>query len=82
MMSVLSSKEAIIIALKLGYVDEKYFSTKSIADFLDIDEDEVRETTKKILFLYKENINQLIDEVVDIATEQRKILVSEETKNS
>lgn len=78
MMNILSTKEAIIIALKLGYVDEKYFTTEAIASFLDRDTDEVRETTKKILNLYKENINQLIDEVVEVATEQRKILTNEE----
>lgn len=78
MMSVLSPKEAIIIALKLGYVDEKYFTTEAIATFLNIETDEVRETTKKILNLYKDNINQLIDEIVEVATEQRKILTNEE----
>lgn len=37
MMSVLSLKDAIVISLKFGYVDEKYFSTKSISEFLEIE---------------------------------------------
>lgn len=54
MMSVLTAKESIIISLKLGYVDGKYFSTESIAQFLGIEEKEVIEATKKVLLLYKE----------------------------
>ena len=49
MLKTLSIKEAIIISLKLGYVDDKYFSTESIAQFLGIDNQEVIETTKKQL---------------------------------
>ena len=47
MLKTLSIKETIIISLKLGYVDDKYFSTESIAQFLGIDNQEVIETTKK-----------------------------------
>ena len=72
MMNVLSIKEAIIISLKLGYVDGKYFSTKAIAEFLDIEEHDVTETIKKVLLLYKENINNFIDNVIEIATEKSK----------
>ena len=54
MMSILTAKESIIISLKLGYVDGKYFSTESIAQFLGIEETEVIEATKKVLLLYKE----------------------------
>lgn len=71
MMNILSVKEAIIISLKLGYVDGKYFSTESIAEFLGIEQEEVRETTKKVLLLYKENINSLIDEAVAIVTKSQ-----------
>lgn len=71
MMSVLSVKEAIIISLKLGYVDGKYFTTESIARFLDIEEMEVIETTKKILLLYKENINNFLDSMIKVATDEQ-----------
>src|SRR5699024_6161786 len=72
MMNMLSVKEAIIISLKLGYVDEKYFSTEAIAQFLGIEEEEVIETTKKVLVLYKDTINQFIDNAIDIVTAQSK----------
>ena len=74
MMELLSPKDAIIISLKLGYVDGKYFSTKSIANFLKIEEDEVRETTKKALLLYKANINEFIDNAVKVVTDQPMVL--------
>lgn len=69
MMSVLSVKESVIISLKLGYIDGKYFSTDSIAEFLGIEPQEVIDTTRKVLLLYKENINQFIDSAIQIATE-------------
>lgn len=74
MMSVLSVKESVIISLKLGYIDGKYFSTDSIAQFLGIEQHEVIDTTRKVLLLYKENINQFIDNAIQIATEgQEKV---------
>ena len=70
MMGVLTVKESIIISLKLGYVDGKYFSTESIAKFLGIEEIEVIETTKKVLLLYKENINNFLDSLIKVATDK------------
>lgn len=69
MMSVLTAKESIIISLKLGYVDGNYFSTESIAQFLGIEETEVIETTKKVLLLYKENINSFLDNIIKVVTD-------------
>lgn len=77
MMSVLSVKESVIISLKLGYIDGKYFSTDSIAEFLGIDKQEVVDTMKRLLLLYKENVNQYIDDAIGIVTEKSKQL----TKN-
>lgn len=74
MMSVLTVKESVIISLKLGYIDGKYFSTDSIANFLGIETQEVIDTTRKVLLLYKENINQFIDDAIDIVTGQSKKL--------
>lgn len=68
MLNVLSVKEAVIMSLKLGYIDGKYFSTESISQFLGIEEDEVRDTTKKALLVYKDNINSFLDNIIDIAT--------------
>ena len=61
MLGTLTVKESVIISLRLGYIDGKYFSTESIAEFLGIEIQEVIEATKKVLLLYKENINQYID---------------------
>lgn len=58
--------------LKLGYIDGKYFSTDKIAEFLGIDTQEVIDTTKKALLLYKENINQFIDNTIQIATREHE----------
>ena len=76
MMSVLSLKESVIISLKLGYIDGKYFSTESIAQFLGIEPQEVLDATKKVLLLYKENINQFIDGAIQIVTEDQEIALS------
>ena len=67
-------KEAIIVGLKLGYVDGKYFSTEAISRFLEISHDEVRETTKKVLLLYKDHLNEFLDNVIDVATDKKKKL--------
>lgn len=73
MVDTLSAKEAIIVSLKLGYVDGKYFSTEAIANFLGIEKEGVLETMKRVLLLYKENINQAIDSVIEQeSTSQRQ----------
>lgn len=64
LMNELNPKTAIIIALRLGYIDNKYFSSASIAEFLGIEESEVRETTTEILKLYKNNIIEIIDKAL------------------
>ena len=68
MLKVLTPKEAIIISLKLGYVDNRYYTNESIAEFLGITTLEVIETTKKVLLLYKENINSIIDTAIEAAS--------------
>ena len=73
-MKFLTPKEAVIISLKFGYVDGKYFSSKSIADFLGIDENDVREVTKKVLLSYKENINNIIDNAIGVAIDEPNVL--------
>ena len=73
-LKLFTPKEAIIVCLKLGYVDEKYFTTEAIANFLGIELDEVREITKKALLIYKENINQMLDEAIEIAVDSSIVL--------
>jgi len=72
MMEKLSSKEFVIISLKLGYIDGKYFSTETIANFLGIEESEVIETTKKTLLTYKKSVNEFIDKSIQIITNDKK----------
>lgn len=74
MINVLSVKEYVIISLKLGYIDGKCFTTESIAKFLEIEQDEVRETIEKVLLLYKENINRFFDNVIKIVSDESNIL--------
>ena len=64
LMSNLEPKTAIIIALKLGYVDKKYFTSESIANFLGITESEVIQTTTEVLKLYKEQIGIFIEQAI------------------
>ena len=68
MVESLSTKEAVIISLRLGYIDGKYFSAESIAAFLGIEEQEVIEITKKVLLLYKDNLNNMLDNIIKVAT--------------
>ena len=64
-MSDLNTKEVVIISLKLGYVDNKFFSTDAIANFLNIEKSEVIEITKKVLLIYKDIINTYLDNFID-----------------
>lgn len=61
----LSVKEAIVICLKLGYVDGKYYETKEIATFLNIEEQEVREIVKNALIVYKEYFDSFVDKAIE-----------------
>ncbi len=70
MLSTLSVKEAVIISLKLGYIDGKYFSTKSISEFLGIEASEVIDVTKKILLVYKDQFNAFLDKAITIVTDE------------
>ena len=80
MINLLTFKEAVIISLKFGYIDGKYFSNESIANFLGIEQDEVVETSKKVLLLYKENINELTDHAIEVVTDNHLKLTKKNTK--
>lgn len=56
--------ECLIMSLKLGYFQEKCFSTDAIANFLDVDKEYVINVTKQGLTSYKERLNQMIDEAI------------------
>ena len=70
----LSYKEAIIITLKLGFVDDKYYETSAIANFLDIDEQEVRDITRRVIEMYKERLNNSIDATLNAIEKDDKTL--------
>ena len=83
MMGPLTAKEAVIISLILGYIDGKYFSTESIANFLGIEEKEVIESTKKVLVLYRDNLNSFLDAIIKLATKEgelKRVLVNPDNK--
>ena len=71
MLKVFNAKEAMIISLKLGFIDGKCFQTKSIAEFLEVEEQEVREITKKGLLMYKGKINNYLDKFIDKTTNDK-----------
>lgn len=50
------------------------FFYRSDWNFLGIEKEEVLETVKKALLLYKENINQFIDGAIESVDEQPKTL--------
>lgn len=64
--------ECLIMSLKLGYFQEKCFSTDAIADFLDVDKEYVINVTKQGLNSYKEKLNQMIDEAITKETQDSK----------
>ena len=76
MMSSYSLKEAMIISLKFGYIYDKCFSTLAIAEFLKIEQQEVIDIVRKVLLDYKVRINQMIDGVIQIATEEKELDLS------
>lgn len=62
----LNIKEIVIISLKYGYINGKCYSTQSIATLLKTEEKEVIEIIKKVLILYKERINNLLDDMINL----------------
>lgn len=70
MMKNLNPKDYIIISLKLGYVDGKYFSNDAIAEFLGMEKSEVIERISKVLLLYRETVVNLINQSIELATER------------
>lgn len=70
MIGTLSIKDAIIISLKLGFVDGKCYSTEAIAKFLETTESEVREITSKVMLFYKDNINSFIDNAINTISDK------------
>ncbi len=66
----LSDREQLIIALKFGYIDGKYYRNEDIAKILKLKESDIIETIQKV---YDENVKKLIDHSIEISTEKRLI---------
>ena len=69
----LSKIELLIISLKLGYIDGKQFSTESIASFLEIKEDEVRNITKNALLKYRNVFVSLFDDFIETVNTSNEV---------
>ena len=61
----LDPKAAVIVSLKLGFVDGKCFSTEAIHNFLGIDKEEITSITKNVLLQYREETIKQIDNTID-----------------
>lgn len=57
MLKYLNKLEAIIVLLRIEFG----YETKDIAKFFKISEEEVREITTKVLLLYRDSINDIVD---------------------
>ncbi len=64
LLKVLSVKEAIIVSLKLGFVDNHFYETSDITNFLGVTKEEVIEATLKYLTTYKETLMTYVDEAI------------------
>ena len=71
---VLGAKDAVIISLALGKVDGKFFEAKKIAAFLGMTEEEVNESVKRILEVYKEHLINIINDAITTVSSNPKVL--------
>ena len=82
LLQYVSPKEATIISLRFGFVDNKFFTPKSISDFLGVSEEEIKNATRKVLFLLKEDTDSFLERVFQFTTgeseEKEKYLVKKE----
>lgn len=74
MKETLGMKEASIISLEFGYIDGKYFSTETIADFLEIEQEEVIQITRKVLVDYQMKFNQALENIIETIDNEALIL--------
>lgn len=74
MYQILGTKDAVIISLALGKVDGKFFEASKIAAFLDITEEEVKESVKRILEVYKVYLIETINQAITIVNDNPKVL--------
>ena len=73
----ISVKEAIIISLRLGYVDNKSFSIESISN-LEYQWKRSKWGNKKVLLLYKDSMTNFMNNTI-YSTSGNKIFILKET---
>lgn len=81
LMTTLGPKDAVIVSLRLGYVDGKCFSTESISQFLGISQQEVIDSTKNVLTMYRDSFNDFIDKAIEATCEKSVQYVKKEDQN-
>lgn len=70
-LSNFTTKEAVIISLKLGFIAGKSYKTEELARFLRIDKKEIQDVVLKFLHLYKQNLQQFFNNVVEVPNKNR-----------
>lgn len=68
-----SLEEYLILTLKLGYFQDKCFSTDKIANFLGVYKEYVIDVTKRALDSYKEKLSQGLDEATIKEGDSKKL---------
>lgn len=53
--------EAVIITLRLGYLDGKYFSVQTVAKLLGVNDNDVRRATQKAMVWFGTDLGQLLE---------------------
>ncbi len=58
-------KQATIFMLKVGYINNQYYDTKTIAKYLGISEVEVEIQFRQATMIYQKNISKILDKVIE-----------------
>lgn len=66
----LTAKEATVISFKFGYVSGKSYDNDEISKILNIPLEEVRLIIKKVLLIYKKNLNKSINDIIELEESQ------------
>lgn len=66
----LTNEEYVIVMLKLGYINNKYYSTEEISTMLDIDAQTIIDITKKVLNIMKYYLYYCVDNTIERLVEE------------
>lgn len=72
----LPPKSQVILSLKFGLVDEQYYSTEAISNFLGIEKEEVITTVRNALKTYKASAKEALD--IKLEQDENRIMDQEE----